>query len=206
MPTVTILDEGFEIDAARFLPLLENVVRDLSLPGGITIKIGGDEESRRLNKEFLGKDHATDVLSFPLGQEMPDGYYLGDVFICLPAAEDQAACGVLGLNVGSINSLSFTLAAALCTVAAILMAPISGASPQMGTMVGLKGFAAGVLGGLSQARSAILGGIIFGVGESMAGYFFGGESKEIIIFVLLMIVLGFRPTGLWGETQWQRAA
>jgi branched-chain amino acid transport system permease protein len=122
------------------------------------------------------------------------------------AAEDQAACGVLGLNVGSINSLSFTLAAVLCTVAAVFMAPISGASPQMGTMVGLKGFAAGILGGLTQARSAILGGLIFGVGESMAGYFFGGESKEIIIFILLMIVLGFRPTGLWGEKQWQRAA
>jgi branched-chain amino acid transport system permease protein len=76
----------------------------------------------------------------------------------------------------------------------------------MGTMVGLKGFAAGILGGLTQARSAILGGLIFGIGESMAGYFFGGESKEIIIFILLMIVLGFRPTGLWGEKQWQRAA
>ena len=98
MPTVTILDEGFEIDAARFLPLLENVVRDLSLPGRITIKIGGDEESRSLNKEFLGKDHATDVLSFPLGQEMPDGYYLGDVFICLPVAEDQAGSQGHSLN------------------------------------------------------------------------------------------------------------
>lgn len=122
------------------------------------------------------------------------------------AAEDQAACGVLGLNVKSINSLSFTLAAVLCTVAALLMAPITGANPQIGTMVGLKGFAAGILGGLTKARSAILGGLIFGVGESVAGYFFGGESKEIIIFILLMVVLGFRPTGLWGESQWQRSA
>jgi len=122
------------------------------------------------------------------------------------AAEDHEACGVVGLNVGRINSLAFTLAAILCTVAAILMAPITGANPQMGTMVGLKGFAAGVLGGLTRANSAILGGLIFGVGESLAGYWFGGESKEIIIFILLMIVLGFRPTGLWGEVQWQRAA
>lgn len=122
------------------------------------------------------------------------------------AAEDQAACGVLGLNVGSINSLSFTLAAVLCTVAAVLIAPITGANPQIGTMIGLKGFAAGILGGLTNARSAIAGGLIFGVVESMSGYFFGGESKEIIIFVLLMVVLGFRPTGLWGETGRQRAA
>ncbi|MEJ2719107.1 MAG: branched-chain amino acid ABC transporter permease, partial [Deltaproteobacteria bacterium] len=67
-------------------------------------------------------------------------------------------------------------------------------------------FAAGVLGGLTRAHASLLGGLIFGVGESLAGYFFGGESKEIIIFVLFMIILGMRPTGLWGETQWERAA
>jgi branched-chain amino acid transport system permease protein len=122
------------------------------------------------------------------------------------AAEDQAACGVIGLDVRYINALAFTLAAVLCTVAALLIAPIAGANIRIGTMVGLKGFAAGVLGGLTRAHSAMLGGLLFGVGESLAGYFFGGESKEIIIFILLMIVLGFRPTGLWGETQWERAA
>ena len=90
MSTVIILDEGFEIGAARFIPLLEKVVGDLSLPGTITIKIGGSEESRRLNTEFLEKEYPTDVLSFPIGQEMPDGYYLGDVFICLPVAAEQA--------------------------------------------------------------------------------------------------------------------
>jgi branched-chain amino acid transport system permease protein len=122
------------------------------------------------------------------------------------AAEDQEACEVIGLNVARINALAFALAAVLCTVAALLIAPIAGANIRIGTMVGLKGFAAGVLGGLTGAHSAMLGGLIFGVGESLAGYLFGGESKEIIIFVLLMIVLGFRPTGLWGETQWRRAA
>jgi branched-chain amino acid transport system permease protein len=108
--------------------------------------------------------------------------------------------------VGRINALAFTLAAVLCTVAALLIAPITGANIRIGTMVGLKGFAAGVLGGLTGFHSAMLGGLIFGVGESLAGYFFGGQSKEIIIFVLLMIVLGFRPTGLWGATHWERAA
>lgn len=122
------------------------------------------------------------------------------------AAENVEACGVVGLNIGRINAFAFNLAAVLCTVAALLLAPIAGANVQLGTMVGLKGFAAGILGGLTRARSAILGGLIFGMGESLAGYFFGGESKEIVIFVLLMIVLGFRPTGLWGEIQWKRVA
>jgi branched-chain amino acid transport system permease protein len=122
------------------------------------------------------------------------------------AAEDVEACGAVGLNVGRINAISFTLAAVLCTVAALLLAPIAGANVRLGTMVGLKGFASGILGGLTKSRSAIFGGLIFGMGESLAGYIFGGESKEIVIFVALMIILGFRPTGLWGETQWKRLA
>ena len=122
------------------------------------------------------------------------------------AAEDVDACGIVGLNVGRINAVAFTLAAVLCTVAAILLAPIAGANVRLGTMVGLKGFASGILGGLTRARSAIFGGLVFGMAESVSGYIFGGESKEIIIFGLLMIVLGFRPTGLWGETEWKRAA
>ena len=122
------------------------------------------------------------------------------------AAEDVEACGAVGLNVGRIYAISFTLAAVLCTVAALLLAPIAGANVRLGTMVGLKGFASGILGGLTKSRSAIFGGLIFGMGESLAGYIFGGESKEIVIFVALMIILGFRPTGLWGETQWKRLA
>jgi branched-chain amino acid transport system permease protein len=122
------------------------------------------------------------------------------------AAEDTEACGVVGLNVGKISAIAFTLAAVLCTVAALLLAPIAGANVRLGTMVGLKGFASGILGGLTRSRSAVFGGLLFGMAESLAGYIFGGESKEIVIFVLLMIVLGFRPTGLWGETQWKRLA
>jgi branched-chain amino acid transport system permease protein len=122
------------------------------------------------------------------------------------AAEDLEACGVIGLNIGRINALSFTIAAVLCTVAAILLGTIAGANVNIGLFVGLKGFAAGILGGLTRGRSAVAGGLIFGVAESLAGYLLGGESKEIVIFVLLMIILGIRPTGLWGEVQWRRAA
>jgi branched-chain amino acid transport system permease protein len=122
------------------------------------------------------------------------------------AAEDQEACGVVGINIGWINAVAFNMAAILCTIAAVLIAPIAGANIRIGTMVGLKGFAAGILGGLTNGRSAIVGGLIFGVAESLSGYFFGGESKESIIFVLLMIILAIRPTGLWGEARWQREA
>ncbi len=121
-------------------------------------------------------------------------------------SEDLDACGVLGINIGRVNAIAFNMVALLCTIAAIFLAPVTSANIRIGTLVGLKGFAAGILGGLTNGRSAVLGGVIFGVAESLSGYLFGGESKELIIFVLLMIVLAIRPTGLWGETQWRRTA
>lgn len=90
---ITILDEGFEIGASRFLPLLEIVAGKLAIKGSLTIKLGSRDESRRLNTQFLGREYATDVLSFAIEQELPDGFYLGDVFICLPVARDQAKSG-----------------------------------------------------------------------------------------------------------------
>jgi branched-chain amino acid transport system permease protein len=124
----------------------------------------------------------------------------------IAASEDGEACGTVGINIGRINALAFNMAAMLCAVVAILLAPIAGANIRIGTMVGLKGFAAGIIGGLTNGRSAILGGLIFGVAESLSGYIFGGETKEIIIFVLLMAILAWRPTGLWGETLGRRKA
>jgi branched-chain amino acid transport system permease protein len=121
-------------------------------------------------------------------------------------SEDQDACGVIGLHVTTISALAFSIAAVLCTVAALLLAPIAGANVQLGTMVGLKGFAAGILGGLTNGRSAIAGGIIFGLAESISGYLLGGESKEIVIFVAIMLILAIRPTGLWGESTLRRQA
>jgi branched-chain amino acid transport system permease protein len=122
------------------------------------------------------------------------------------ASEDQEACGTVGINIGRIHALAFNMAAMLCAVVAILLAPIAGANIRIGTMVGLKGFAAGIVGGLTNWRSAVIGGLIFGVTESLSGYIFGGESKEIIIFVLIMAILAWRPTGLWGETPGRKEA
>jgi len=71
---------------------LEKIAAQLELKGHVTIKLGGDEESQTLNREYRQKDYPTDVLSFPFDQELPEGgYYLGDIFISLPTAEKQAA-------------------------------------------------------------------------------------------------------------------
>ena len=89
---ITIIDDEFKVDRDFFLDKLESIVSQLDIdPGGtIVIKLGNKEESKALNFQYLEKDYPTDVLSFPFNEELPDGYYIGDIFICFPIAEIQA--------------------------------------------------------------------------------------------------------------------
>lgn len=87
---ITIIDEQFKTDRDFYLEKLKDITRELGIAGDIVIKLGDKEESRDLNNKYLNKDYPTDVLSFPFNEELPEGYYLGDIFICYPAAEEQA--------------------------------------------------------------------------------------------------------------------
>lgn len=71
-------------------PVVAAAVGDLPQPLAVTVRIAGEREVRRLNRDFLGEDHATDVLSFPSGTAAEDGY-LGDLALSWPAVRDQAA-------------------------------------------------------------------------------------------------------------------
>ena len=74
-----------------YLDRLHAIAGELDMKGTVVIKLGGKEESRELNHRYRQKDDATDVLSFPFEEELPeDGFYLGDIFICMPIAEEQA--------------------------------------------------------------------------------------------------------------------
>jgi probable rRNA maturation factor len=88
---LTIVDEHYEIDQSNFIEKLQPIIAELKLEGTITIKLGDNEESQHLNATYRQKDYPTDVLSFPLNEDLPDGFYLGDIFICYPVAEKQAA-------------------------------------------------------------------------------------------------------------------
>lgn len=82
--------EDYKVNEAVFLERLEKIAGELEAPGDVVIKLGGKEESQALNKQFREKDYPTDVLSFVFDEETPEGYYLGDIFICYPVAEEQA--------------------------------------------------------------------------------------------------------------------
>jgi probable rRNA maturation factor len=87
---IKIIKNRNPIDQDYFLSRLSELYQLLELRGDLTIKLGSSQESRTLNREYRQKDYPTDVLSFPLNQQFPEGYYLGDIFICYPLAREQA--------------------------------------------------------------------------------------------------------------------
>jgi probable rRNA maturation factor len=90
MDQIKIIGRSPDINQDTLLRHLTDITRQLKIKGDITIKLGGKPESRKLNATYLNRDYATDVLSFPIRQQVPEGFYLGDIFICLPVAREQA--------------------------------------------------------------------------------------------------------------------
>lgn len=129
-------------------------------------------------------------------------------------AENHRVASLMGVDVNKIISLTFVLGAALAAVAGVLFASNYGiAHYAMGFMPGLKAFTAAVLGGIGNLGGAMLGGIVLGLVEAVgAGYiehltfgFLNSSYQDIFAFVILGIVLIFRPTGLLGERVSDRA-
>lgn len=112
------------------------------------------------------------------------------------AAQDPMAAGVMGINVPMTVGIAWALAAALSAVAGILLAPIYGVYPKMGAILSTKGFAAAVLGGYGNMYGAIIGGLIFGIVETMAAGYISSSFKDIISFGVLILVLFVMPHGI----------
>ena len=119
---------------------------------------------------------------------------------------DREAAASVGINIQLIYTLSFAISALLAAAAAFLIAPFTFASYYMGTDIGLKGFAAAILGSLSQGRGAIVGGILFGVSEAFLSYVFGSSARDPLLYLAFILVLMKRPSGLFGVSKWQRVA
>ena len=91
--TKIMVDVGhFKVKAKFYRDQLKAIAKELNLnpKGTIVIKLGNQEESERLNRQYLEKDYPTDVLSFPFNEKLPEGFYVGDIFICYPIAQNQA--------------------------------------------------------------------------------------------------------------------
>lgn len=129
-------------------------------------------------------------------------------------AENHRVANLMGVDTNRIISATFVLGAALAAVAGVMLASNYGtASYSMGFMPGLKAFTAAVLGGIGNLAGAVVGGLVLGLIEALGtGYieqisfgFLNSSYQDIFAFVILGIVLIFRPTGLLGERVADRA-
>jgi branched-chain amino acid transport system permease protein len=100
--------------------------------------------------------------------------------------------------------LSFALGAAVGAVAGIIITPMTLTIYDAGTMLGLKGFAAAVAGGLGNTFGGIAGGLLLGLLEALGGGIIASELKDVLAFVLLLLMLFFRPRGLLGAAESER--
>ncbi len=150
-------------------------------------------------------------------------------------SQNQQVAGLMGININNIISLTFMIGAALGAIAGVMVGSYYGiANYTMGFLLGLKAFSAAVLGGIGNLGGAVLGGLLIGLIEALgAGYMgdltnvcflnsflpgfasmcdanangslFGSNYKDVYAFIVLILVLVFRPSGLLGERVGDRA-
>jgi branched-chain amino acid transport system permease protein len=112
-------------------------------------------------------------------------------------SQNRVAASLLGINVERMDTLSFGIGAALAALAGSLYGIISPFSPYAGTLPAIKAFAVIILGGLGSVPGAVVGGLLYGIVESVATFVIGGSWRDAVAFVLLLGVLLVRPEGIF---------
>jgi len=116
-------------------------------------------------------------------------------------AFDRQAASLMGIDVNRIVAFSFALAALLGAAAGILVAPVTQASSTMGLIIGLKGFAVAIIGGITSAPGVLVAGLAFGIVEKFVEGFISTAAREIVGFSLMIVVLLLFPQGLFGKKE-----
>lgn len=114
------------------------------------------------------------------------------------SSQNQLAAYYMGIPVKRINGLVWGLAAGVAAIAGLLLAPITFIHANMG-FIGLKAFPAAVVGGFGSLPGAIVGGLVIGIVESLAGFYAPAGIKDVAPYVVVLIMLMVRPNGLFGE-------
>jgi branched-chain amino acid transport system permease protein len=112
--------------------------------------------------------------------------------------DDPDTAKMMGIPVRSIVMLTWGMAGFLAAFAGILTAPIIYVAPQMMDQVLIKGYVAAVFGGLYSIPGAVVGSLMIGVAENLAGGYFGSQYKTATAFAMIVALLAIRPQGLFG--------
>jgi branched-chain amino acid transport system permease protein len=117
----------------------------------------------------------------------------------LACACDRKAASLMGINVDTMVTLSFAVSATVGALGGAILAPTTLTSYDVGVLLGLKGFAACILGGLGNPFGAVAGGVLLGVLESLSAGLISSGYKDAVAFVILLTLLFVRPSGLFGR-------
>jgi branched-chain amino acid transport system permease protein len=115
-------------------------------------------------------------------------------------AQDSRMASLVGINLNGVIATTFVIGSVLAAAAGVMVAMYYGAvNFFIGYVAGIKAFTAAVLGGIGSIPGAMLGGILLGLVESLGSSYISSEYKDLYSFLILILVLIFRPTGLLGE-------
>jgi branched-chain amino acid transport system permease protein len=120
-------------------------------------------------------------------------------------AQDKEMARLLGVRVSKMIVITFVYSSILGGVAGILIGPIFYVSKEMGAMLGLKAFCSTIVGGFGSVPGAILGGLFLGVIEVISAYYISSAYRDAFAFIMLILVLLFRPQGFFGEKVAEKA-
>ena len=112
------------------------------------------------------------------------------------ANSDPEGAAMMGVNVTYMRFLTFGISAALACIAGVMIAPLTYARVDMSATIGMKAFAAAILGGIGNLWGALLGGIILGIVEAVGSAYISTAYRDAFSFIILFIVLFVKPTGL----------
>jgi branched-chain amino acid transport system permease protein len=113
-------------------------------------------------------------------------------------SQNQLAAYYMGIPVKRLSSLIWAISAAVAAIAGILLAPLTFIHANMG-FIGIKAFPAAVIGGFTSLPGAIVGGLIIGVVEQLAGFYLMEGFKDAAPFLVVLAMLVLKPNGLFGE-------
>jgi branched-chain amino acid transport system permease protein len=123
--------------------------------------------------------------------------FIGATIIAM--SQNREGANLVGINTNKVAMMTFMISGSLAALAASLASPINLVFPGMGHLVILKAFVIIILGGMGSIPGAIIGGYILGFSESLGATYISNDYKDIIAFVILVIILTVKPTGLFAK-------
>jgi len=122
----------------------------------------------------------------------------------IAVSDNPDSARLMGINIRTILMLNFAISASIAAIGGILLTPIASTNYEIGIMLGLKGFAAAIIGGLSNPFGAVLGGLILGLIEALVAGYLSSEYKDAVAFIIMLLILFVRPGGIFSTLKAQR--